>query len=379
MAMRVTQVNKYYSPPHLGGVETVVATLSAGLAAKGVDVAAIVANEAGVTVTDIVDGVSVTRLARAAAIAKTPLALGMPAAIRAAGRGPGASDLIQLNHPYPWGEAAWLSSGSRVPMVIGYHADITRQKRLLALYRPILDAVFRRADAIVASSPNIIEGSDVLSRYADKCRVIPYGIEPARYDLTPSVVSAVAGLRQQHDRPTVLFVGRLVYYKGVEVLVRAMAGVDADLVVMGSGPLESRLREMAVALRPKGRVTFLPSQPLESLVAHYHAADVLCLPSVSRAESFGIVQLEAQVCGTPCVSTDVPTSVPYANLDGVTGITVPAGDVERLADALRLLTGDEGLRARLGRQARERVLAGFTVETMTSAYLGLYRELTGVA
>jgi glycosyltransferase involved in cell wall biosynthesis len=377
--MRVTMVNKYYSPPHLGGVETVVATLSSALAARGVHVDALVANEAGRTVTEVIDGVRVTRLARTVAIAKTPIALGMRGAIRAAASGPDASDVIQLNHPYPWGEASWLVSGARVPMVIGYHADITRQKRLLALYGPVLHRVFDRAAAIVASSPNIVAGSDVLSRYADKCRVIPYGIEPSRYDATPAISVRAAQLRAEHDRPVVLFVGRLVYYKGADVLVRAMRGVDADLVIVGSGPLEAELRTLAASAGVADRTTFLPSQPFAELVALYRAADVFCLPSTARAESFGIVQLEAQVCGVPCVSTDIPTSVPYVNLDGVTGTTVPAGDVAALTGALQTLVADPGLRQRLGHQARERVLAEFTVDRMTSAYLALYRELSGAA
>jgi len=375
--VRVVSLNKYYYPPHLGGVETVVATLSAALVARGVDVDAIVANEGTSTVRDVVDGVAVTRLARIAAPAKTPIALGMRAAIRRAAGGADPADIIQLNHPYPWGEAMWLASGVKAPLVIGYHADITRQKRLLALYRPVLDRVFDRAAVIVASSPNIVRGSEMLSRYADKCRVIPYGIEPSHYDVTPAIAARVAELRSGHERPVVLFVGRLVYYKGADVLMRAMPGVDADLVIVGNGPMEGELRRLAVAGGISGRVTFVPPLPFDELVAHYRAADVFCLPSTARAESFGIVQLEAQVCGVPCVSTDLPTSVPYVNLDGVTGVTVPVGDVDALAEALQHLVTDEDRRRLLGRQARERVLSGFTVEKMASSYLALYRELSG--
>ena len=372
-------VNKYYSPPHLGGVETVVATLSAALAARGVEVSALVANEGGRTEIDVVDGVRVTRLARTIAVAKTPIAFGMRGAIRTAGSGPRAADIIQLNHPYPWGETMWLASGARPPMVVGYHADITRQKRLLALYRPVLDRVLDRSAAIVASSPNIVAGSDVLSRYAYKCRVIPYGIDPARYEETPAVAARVSELRAAHARPVVLFVGRLVYYKGADILMRAMRGVDADLVVVGNGPLEGELRALAASVGIAERVSFLPPQPFEELVALYRSADVFCLPSTARAESFGIVQLEAQICGVPCVSTDIPTSVPYVNLDGVTGTTVRAGDIDALAGALQTLVDDSVLRARLGMQARERVLAEFTVERMVSSYLALYRELSGAS
>jgi glycosyltransferase involved in cell wall biosynthesis len=371
--MRVTMVNKYYSPPHLGGVETVVATLSAGLAARGHRVRALVANEERRTVTETIDGVEVTRLAAAAVVAKTPIALGMSSAI---GRAASDSDVVQLNYPYPWGEASWLASGARTPMVIGYHADVVRQKRLLALYGPIMRRVFDRAAAIVASSPDIVHGSDVLRPYAEKCRVVPYGIEPARYDLTPEIARRAAELRAAHDgRAVVLFVGRLVYYKGADVLVRAMADVDADLVMVGDGPMAGELRSLADECGISGRVTWRPSLPFDELVAHYRSADVLALPSTSRAESFGIVQLEAQACGVPCVSTDVPTSVPFVNLDGVTGLTVPAGDAKALADALRTLVGDGRLRARMGAAARERVLRDFTIERMCAGYADIYREV----
>jgi glycosyltransferase involved in cell wall biosynthesis len=373
--MRVTMVNKYYSPPHLGGVETVVATLSAGLTDRGHRVRALVANEGRRTVTETIDGVEVTRLAALAVVAKTPIAPGMASAISSAAAD---SDVVQLNYPYPWGEASWLVSGSKTPMVIGYHADVVRQKRLFTLYGPIMRRIFDRAAAIVASSPDIVRGSDVLRPYADKCRVVPYGIEPSRYDSTPGIARRAAELRAEHDgRPVVLFVGRLVYYKGADVLVRAMADVDADLVMVGEGPMAAELRSLAAELGIAGRITWRPSLPFEDLVAHFRSADVLALPSTSRAESFGIVQLEAQVCGVPCVSTDVPTSVPYVNLDGVTGLTVPAGDAKALADALRTLVEDGPLRARMGAAARERVLRDFTVERMCAGYVDIYGEVTG--
>jgi glycosyltransferase involved in cell wall biosynthesis len=368
-------VNKYYSPPHLGGVETVVATLSAGLAARGHRVRALVANEERRTMTEAIDGVEVTRLAPLAVVAKTPIALGMASAIR---RAAAESDVVQLNYPYPWGEASWLASGANAPMVIGYHADVVRQKRLLALYGPIMRRVFDRAAAIAVSSPDIVKGSDVLRPYAGKCRVVPYGIEPSRYEPTPEIVRRAAGLRaEHHGRPVILFVGRLVYYKGADVLVRAMADLDADLVVVGDGPMAAGLRSLADELGVSQRVTWTPSLPFDELVAHYRCADVLALPSTSRAESFGIVQLEAQICGVPCVSSDVPTSVPFVNLDGVTGLTVPAGDVAALAGALRTLLADDELRARMGAAARERVLRDFTVERMCAGYVDIYREVCG--
>ncbi len=157
-------------------------------------------------------------------------------------------------------------------------------------------------------------------------------------------------------RKIVLFVGRLIYYKGVDVLVRAMEHVDADLVLIGRGPLEGQLREIAVARGLDYRTSFVSPQDEAELAAWYHAADVFVLPSVARSEAFGLVQIEAHAAGTPVVSTNLTTSVPYANLDGVTGLVVPVGSVQALADALRRLLGDDELRARLGEQAQQRAL-----------------------
>ena len=127
-----------------------------------------------------------------------------------------------------------------------------------------------------------------------------------------------------------------------------------------------------------GRVTFLPPTSDDELAAWYHAADVFCLPSVARSEAFGLVQIEAHAAGTPVVSTDLPTGVPYANLDGVTGLIVPPSDAGALAGALRRLLDDDELRARLGAQARARALREFTIPRMVDQTLQVYAEAVDV-
>jgi len=371
--MRVTLINKYYYP-HLGGIEHHLRDLAGGLGGCGVDVRVLVANEGPDDVTDEVDGVCVRRLPRKFAYASTPVAPAMRAAIRELAHGRERSDLIHLHSPYPWGEVSWLTARPGIPTVLTYHSDIVRQKVLGRAYRPALQRVLDRADLIIAGSPNMVEHSELLSRRADKCRVVPYGIHVERFDDTPERLERARELRAAHKRPIVLFVGRLVYYKGAEVLVRAMESVDADVVFIGRGPLEGGLREKAIAWGISDRVTFLPPLPQGELAAWFMAADVFALPSVARSEAFGLVQIEAHAAGTPVVSTDLPTGVPFANLDGVTGFTVPVGDARALADALNTLLGDDVLRARLGKQARERARAEFTVDRMARDTLAVYDE-----
>ena len=123
------------------------------------------------------------------------------------------------------------------------------------------------------------------------------------------------------------------------------------------------------------RVRFAGEVSHEELAALYHACDVFVLPSITRAEAFGYVQLEAMACARPVVSTRVPSGVAWVNRDGVTGLTVAPGDVEALARAIAALTADPDLARRMGAAGRDRVLSEFTMARMRTAAATLYREV----
>jgi rhamnosyl/mannosyltransferase len=373
--LRVAMVNKYY-PPHLGGIEFHLRDLAEGLVEHaGAEVRALVCNGENARVEDEINGVDVVRLPRAAEFSSTPISWGFSGELRAETWRKPPPDVVHFHHPYPWGELSWLRAKPDIPTVVTYHSDIVRQKVAGAAYRPFLERFLDRADLIIASSPNMIEHSPVLSARADKCRHVDFGLNVQRIADDPEAPARAAQLREDHGgRKIVLFVGRLVYYKGADVLVRAMRGIEADLVMIGSGPLEAELRDMAAASGMGDRVTFLPPVDACELHAWYHAADVFALPSVARSEAFGLVQIEAHAASTPVVSTNLTTGVPYANLDGVTGLTVPVDDVEAFSEALRTLLADDELRARLGAQAKQRALSDFTIPRMVDNTLAVYRE-----
>lgn len=373
--LRVTMVNKYY-PPHLGGIEYHLRDLAEGLVSEGrAHVRAIVCNGENRRAEDVVNGVEVVRLPRAVEASSTPIAFGFAREIRAQAESDPSPDVFHFHFPYPWGETAWLAARPDVPMVITYHSDIVRQRTALAAYRPLLDRFLDSADLIIASSPNMIEHSEFLSVRAEKCRHVDFGLHVERFAGDAAVEARAAQLREEHEgRPIVLFVGRLIYYKGADVLVRAMEHVGADLVMIGRGPLEGELRTIATARGIQDRVRFVPPVDDAELAAWYHAADVFALPSVARSEAFGLVQIEAHAAGTPVVSTELTTGVPYANLDGVTGLTVPVGDVGALAVALQRLLIDDATREKFGQQARERALRDFNVRRMVENTLAVYDE-----
>jgi rhamnosyl/mannosyltransferase len=167
-------------------------------------------------------------------------------------------------------------------------------------------------------------------------------------------------------------VGRLVSYKGFEVLAAAARGLEARVIIVGEGPERGRILAAAgpnVTLA--GRVTDA------ELVAHYHACDVFCLPSTTRAEAFGMVLLEAMASGRPLVTTALPTGVSAINRDGVTGLVVPPGDGRALREALAALVGDAPRARAMGEAARGVQAREYTAELMGERYHTLYRELAG--
>ncbi|WP_274628432.1 glycosyltransferase [Arvimicrobium flavum] len=287
----------------------------------------------------------------------------------------GSFDLVHLHFPDPMTHIASMAIPASIPRVISWHADIVRQRYVLPFYRPFLKAAAKRAGAIIAPTPRHRDGSPILSQLADQShiKVVPYG-----FDLTPFTIPApeAAEIRAKFGAPLIFSLGRHVSYKGFDVLIRAMADIrgDAHLVLGGEGPLTGELRALAASLSVSGRVHFVGMVPPGQLSAYYQACDVFCLPSVTVAEAFGIVQVEAMASGRPVVSTKLNTGVDYANQDGVTGFTVTPGNSAELAERLNLLLGDTALATTMGEAARQRALGVFTLEQMRVSTLKVYES-----
>jgi rhamnosyl/mannosyltransferase len=333
---------------------------------------ALVVNAGRRTVSETVDGIRVTRVGTIATAGSVAIAPGFAAALRRE-----RADAIVLHEPNPWALLSFAIARPRAPLAIWFHSEVVRPRLQYALfYHPVARAAYRQARRIVVSSPPLAEQATALESCRDRIAVIPFGIDASRWDVTPAIDERAAEIRARiGDRPLVLFVGRMVPYKGVDVLLRALAGTPAAAVLVGSGPSRSGWQALAQTLQLDGRVTFAGEVPHGELAALYHACDVFVLPSVSRAEAFGYVQLEAMACGKPVISTRVPSGVPWVNRDGETGITVPPGDAAALRAAIAMLAEDRARRTRMGAAGRARVASEFSMPKMRAAVAALYREL----
>jgi glycosyltransferase involved in cell wall biosynthesis len=370
--MRVLQLYKDYFPV-LGGIENHIRMVAEGLRPLGVDVRVLVTNTGRQTVTETIAGVPVTKTGRQLNVSSAPVSLGFFPALWRLEAG---VDIAHAHMPYPPGELAQLLLGRSRRFVATYHSDIVRQRVLGAFYRPVLHQVLRATDLIAVSNPVYIQDSPFLRRHADKCRVIHFGVDPARFALTPALVEQAASWRNRFPGQTlILFVGRLRHYKGVNVLIEAMQNVaGAQALIVGVGPMEAAWRQQAVDAGMADRVTFLGELSDAEVLALFHAADLFVLPSTNRAETFGIVQIEAMACGLPVVCTELGTGTSYVNQHGVTGLVAPPNDPAALAAALNRLSGDPELRRVLGSAGRQRVESQFSVAAMLHQTLAFYQE-----
>ena len=386
--MRILHLYKDYFPV-LGGIENHIKWLAEGMAGRGHDVSVLVTNTGRGDVSETVAGVSVVKVSRHFNISSAPIGLGMAGQLRRMAR---EADVVHLHAPYPPGELAQLlvSAGQRT--VITWHSDIVKQAGLLRFYAPFLRAALKRADKILVASPPYVQSSAFLrpiyERTPGKIAVVPFGIDLSRFAKEPpprpspaagegeaSVEAQAAALRAGYGPgPLVLFVGRMRYYKGLHVLVQAMAQVEnVRCLVVGVGPLEGEIRAQVAGLGLEERVLFAGEVDDADLPAYYRAADIFCLPSVHRSEALGIVLLEAMASGLPLISTELGTGTSWVNQHEVTGLVVPPGNADALAEAIERLARNDDERRAFGQAALRRAREEFGLEQMLDQTEAVYR------
>ncbi len=371
--MRALQISKFY-PPILGGIETVAWELAEGLAKLGVTSDILCSHHASRSAHERWPaGYEVWRSGSVGRMLSTSVAPSMPWKLR---RLIQSADLIHIHMPDPMAATALWAVRPSQPVVVHWHSDVVRQRRALALYEPLQNWVLSRSDAIIATSRPYAESSLPLQPWLDKVHVIPIGISDNHGPASEAVADAVR--RRFAGRRIVFALGRMTYYKGFNVLIEAAKALPADCAVIigGSGDLLDSYRDHVRDAGLQSRVFLVGQIPDHELAGYFEACDVFCMPSIVRAEAYGIAVVEAMSMGKPVVASDIPGSgVPWVNQHGVTGLNVSAGDPSALAEALIRLLDDPVSRHTLGQAARARYLNEFRAPLMSERTLALYRQL----
>ncbi len=367
---QITHVGKYFPPENHGGMESSLYDISKGLVKNGVKVTCLVNSSRRISKREIVEGIEVIRCGEQTKLSSASLSTSFLKELAAID-----ADLIHLHAPNPL--AALTGITNVVPLIVSYHCDVLSYPLLFKLYQPLLELQLAQAKAIVVSSPQLIENSPILKKFKEKCQVIPFGIDPKELKVHQPIQNSLRELKNIYGKPLLLFVGRLVNYKGIEYLIRAMKDIDALLAIVGEGPEAPTLKKICHDLHLEEKVHFFGAVPRQNLGAYYKESEAFILPSVDAREAFGICLIEAMSFGKPLVTTAINSGVNFVNQNNLTGFSVPPKDSKALAEKINLLLNDNELCVQFGNHAKKRFEELFTLEQMSSAYLELYQRALG--
>jgi glycosyltransferase involved in cell wall biosynthesis len=284
-------------------------------------------------------------------------------------------------------------------LTIWWHCDIVGRGLIGRISRSLQDVFVKRAERVIVSSPNLVACCPQLSvvepsaltviefgtadprtsppiRHSDQVKLQPMGLEeeqswgplPSKADacvLTPIPAPA------QANQLRLAFIGRLVWYKGIEVLLEAVRLVPVHLTIVGDGPLGSLLDEGTAF--GESTIEWLPNADDATCQQVLLSSDALVLASTSNAEAFGLVLIEAMAAGLPLITSDLPTGVSHINRDGETGLLFPVGDHKALAERISRLAKDPNLRKKLAQGARSSFEQTYSEEKFRAKILKEFR------
>lgn len=368
--MRILHISKYYYP-YVGGVENVCKYIADD--SVGHEVAVVCFNEGHLNSVDEVDGIMIYRVGALVTIARQAISLSYFTVLKKVIKRFNP-DIIHFHWANPYPAAVLLPIIPKdAKLVIHWHMDIIKQRKIYRFIKPIETKLLKRADMVVVTSPQYRDGSVPLQPFMEKVRVVPNGIDESLH-IIPQDKKIDAIRTKYHGKKIVFFVGRHILYKGLEYLIKAEKFVKSDcvFVIAGDGPLTQQLM---VSCQSK-RVFFIGRVSDELLNCYFYASSVFAFPSITKNEAFGLALAEAMYCHIPAVTFTIPGSgVNWVNLDGVTGLEVPNGDVEAYARAIDRLLTDEKLAGQLAEAAHQRVVEHFTVGKMMEEMEKCYQEL----
>lgn len=368
----IVHFGKYYHP-EIGGIESVTYHLAKGAAALGHSVSVVCFQKGTAKSDEVIEGVKVKRVPILKMVASQPLGFHYLSCCFTVAK---TADIVHLHLPNMLGALCALFINRKCCLLVHWHSDVIKKGLLGRLLRPLESALLWRAQIIVVTSRVYAEASTTLAPFLSKITVVPIGVPDANFiehdfSLPHLIEEKVRG------KKIVLAVGRLVPYKGFDVLIEAAKHLSPDcaVVIVGSGPLQQSLQQAVDDAGVRDRV--LLTGRLSDAVLHllFARAVLYCLPSTNRAEAFGVVLLEAMSYGLPIIATKIPGSgVPWVNQHGNSGLNVPVRDPEALAQACNQVLRSDELRTRLSHGARQRYLTEFTEDLFINRMIAVYER-----
>lgn len=355
---RILHISKYYFP-FRGGTEQIAQDCVSALKNEYEQKVICFNHEFGDKM-DVVDDIEVIRTGCFAKISSQSLSFSFGKLFRST-MNSFKPDIVIVHYPNPFACHYLLKYLPKTTkMIIYWHLDIVKQVVLREFFKLQNKKLIERADKIIATSPNYVEGSFWMQQVKEKCVIIPNCINVARLERTAEVDKIEESIKSENKGKIIcLALGRHTEYKGFRYLIEASKYLDDrfKIYITGEGELTEELKKYAEG---NEKVIFLGLVSDEKLKAYMSAMDIFCFSSISKNEAFGLALAEAMYYGKPSVTFTVEGSgVNYVSLNGITGIEVPNRDVKAYAEAMIKLANDSELRKHYGKLAKERVIDNF--------------------
>jgi glycosyltransferase involved in cell wall biosynthesis len=346
-----------YFPPAVGGLERYAYEMASIAYRADYDVAVLCSGDGKELQKETAGGLTIYRLPTLLTLQNTPISPRWPKMIRDIITAE-APDIINVHLPVPYLGDLVILAAKGIPRIVTYHSGSMKKHHLttdaaIDLYeRCVLPIVLRKAKAIICPSEFVRD--TFLKKYKAKSMTIPPGVD----------LSMFSRREVRPDENKIIFIGNFSYeWKGLAYLRDAMDLLpSARLVVVGSGtPI------------PHPRTTYLGLLEGDELVKEIHSSKVLVLPSITEAESFGMVLIEAMACGVAVIGADVG-GIPHTIRNEVDGLLVAPRSAAALARAITRILDDSGLERRLTENAYQRVLKDYTWGVQGPKYLAALDE-----
>lgn len=373
MKKTILQIAKYYYPVE-GGIETVTKYMGEGL--TSFEQVVVCFSQDGITRLDTVNGVKVYRIASSMNIASQDIAFSYYHYLKKIIYEE-QPDIILLHCPNPFLYPITANLTPRdVKLVLLWHSDILGKGILYKLVKQFEKVILRKADLILATSPNYIHPSSPIYDYRDKTEVVPNGIIKSDFVWRTGDETTIEEIRRKyHHKKIVFFVGRHAAYKGINYLIEAEKYIQSDCIILigGRGPETERLK----AMTNSDRIKFIGRIPNEYLRCYYYASDIFAFTSCTKQEAFGIALAEAMYCGSvPVTFTIEGSGVNWVSVSDETGIEVPLGDVKAYAEAIDKLLTDKDLYMKYATAGKDRIVRMFTSERANAQAEEVLKQFT---
>ncbi|MFO8109793.1 MAG: glycosyltransferase family 4 protein [Thermoplasmata archaeon] len=373
--MKIAQVTPYMYP-HLGGVESHVLELSKYLKKRGHEVFIVTTLLEDTKEREIIEGVPVIRVKPLFIQLSTPVVLELEKALLKE-----ECDIIHAHSPPPLMDffSVRAADKKKVPFVLTYHCDL----EIPNIFGPLIVQLYQRtlgtytvnkADKIITTTHTY--GATSRAVWYRDSDIIPNAVDAERFHPSNSPGNIRKKLGIEGDEHMVLYVGRIVYHKGLEHLVESASYLEDDVkyVIGGTGNFRPELEKLIKKHDLRDRIIFPGRIPNSELPKYYAAADVFVLPSVSRLEAFGIVALEAMASATPVVVSDIP-GVREVITEGVHGLLSEPLNPANLAGKIRTILRNPELGEKMGKMGRKRIEENLTWDIVAEQIEKIYEDL----